>query len=239
VRLPNARPPWLVVDRHIESVIVGSHWPGKLWRVRVATLGDMSGLLPDAHYWRASEIELLEPLPLSALFGPHGAHVVALLERVAALTNAQAQRLADCISNDAARVYSEAWRRWLLETDPTSIHAASDLSDTIAIPSPTHRARSPINGGFSLVYDHVRRRASEVDGDDALIVETDEWGESETALAQPWSSAASAALHAAFALAAPHDTTLAERSELLRAWRSVFPEDCDVKEYDSRGDIEA
>lgn len=117
VRLARAEPPWIVVDQSIASLTLGRHWPGQLWRVRVTQLGDMSGLVAQPGYWRAAAIELLQPLPLALLFGPHGEGVLDVLARIPDLSREQARALGEHLPDDGWDRYGRAWARWSSEEE--------------------------------------------------------------------------------------------------------------------------
>ena len=72
----------------------------------------MSGLVAQPGYWRAAAIELLQPLPLGTLFGPHGEAVVDILARIPELTREQAQALGAHLPADGWDRYGRAWERW-------------------------------------------------------------------------------------------------------------------------------
>ncbi|MCH3859639.1 hypothetical protein LZC01_09790, partial [Campylobacter jejuni] len=115
--LARAEPPWIVVDQSIASLTLGRQWPGQLWRVRVTQLGDMSGLVAQPGYWRAAAIELLQPLPLALLFGPHGEGVLDVLARIPDLSREQARALGEHLPDDGWDRYGRAWARWSSEEE--------------------------------------------------------------------------------------------------------------------------
>ena len=193
VKRVKAEPPWLIVDQGLGSVIVtGRHWPGQLWKARVKTLGDMSGLVAQPGYWRASSIELIEEIPVSALFGPHGDAIVNLLTQISALSPKQAEALQSNAAPRAWEAYSKAWTHW----SETRKHPRSGSSESwrgvLAAPHRNDKKKSPINGGFVLISDLVRRRAQALEGYDAFTVESDDDGELEEVLTPKWSGASAA-----------------------------------------------
>lgn len=218
VRRDRAAPPWIVVDEQIASITIGSRWPGRLWRVRVVELGDMSGLVANPGYWRAREIALLEPLPLATLFGPHGHAVMALLARVATLTLAQAEALDAARHPDAEAAYSRAWDRWI---NPEPATPPEDWSGTLARAGGPGHARSPVHWGFSLLHGLLWKRAEALSGA-AAVTRIEEDGEVEEQLAPPWSGACSALLHAAMAQGAPEVVAAADVAVLMQAGTRVF-----------------
>lgn len=208
-------PPWLVIDRSILSVIVtGSKWPGRLWRARVVLMGDMSELVAEPGYWRASKIELIEELPLAALFGPNGARIFPLFSQIMALSAVQAERLQAAQAGDA----KAAWKRWSQGLRfPRTHHYGCDEGMTLASPGNRDREMSPANYAFSLIYDLIRQRAAEVEGRQAFI-DVVENGETETILSQKWHGACEAYLQAAMAFSMSSLLSADEYAALLRAW---------------------
>lgn len=222
VKLARAAPPWLVVDQSLSSITIGSYWPGRLWRVQVKELGDMSGLVAQPGYCRATAIELLEEMPLSALFGPNGGAVVDLLTQIPTLSRAQAEDLSKNLSANASDAYSRAWVRWS-ETRKHPGHAEddNDWRGVLAAPSAHDKQRSPINSGFLLVHSLIWQRAQELEGDNAFtLVEVN--ASTEQILTPVWQNACDSFLFAAMALGAPEFVSAADSPELTRAWRSVF-----------------
>lgn len=226
VRLARAEPPWLVVDQSIATMTLGRRWPGQLWRVRVTQLGDMSGLLAQPGYWRAAAIELLQPLPLGALFGPHGEAVVDILARIPELTREQARALGADLPADGWDRYGRAWERWSKDEEgvPTPVDAPpqSEWYGVLAAASRRGGARSPVHGGLLQIHGLLRQRAQAVDGDAAFIREVDEDGEVDESLAAPWDGASDALLFAAMARGAPQYLSTADADVLSRPCREVF-----------------
>ncbi|WP_232625668.1 hypothetical protein [Achromobacter deleyi] len=233
VRLAHAEPPWIVVDQSIASLTLGRHWPGRLWRARVTQLGDMSGLVAQPGYWRAAAIELLQPLPLALLFGPHGEGVLDILERIPGLSREQAQALGAGLPADGWDRYGRAWERWSADEDgreilpPDAAANASSPSEWHGVLSASRRrggAHSPIHAGFMQVHKLLRQRAEAVDGEAAFIREVDEDGEIDESLASPWDRASDALLFAAMARGAPQYLSADDVEVLARPWRGVFGE---------------
>lgn len=222
VNLAHAAPPWLVVDQSLSSISIGSHWPGRLWRVQVKKLGDMSGLVAEPGYWRATAIELLEEMPLSALFGSNGVAVVNLLTQIRTLSRAQAEDLSKNVHENASAAYNRAWIRWSeTRKHPRQTQDEDDWRGVLAAPSRHDKERSPINSGFLLVHSLMSQRALELDGDNAFtLVEVD--GSTEQILTPVWQNACDSFLFAAMALGAPEYVSAADSLELTRAWGSVY-----------------
>ncbi|OPC84516.1 hypothetical protein B4N89_29540 [Embleya scabrispora] len=223
-------PPCIVVDRELSSVIVGG-WPGRLYRVavtppatdaeRAALTQANEGLRQPARYIRAFTVDVLAEWPASALFGPHGAAVVAVLDAARALTPRAAARLAAASTPGAAARYGAAWNRWLTGEPNAAPYLDRDHRHTLAIPG-AGPADSPIGKGFLAVSAAVRAAARDRGGPTAFETEYDEDdGQSEEVMAHPWSHALGPLLHAAMALGAPHLMSDADRDALTAPWRAT------------------
>ncbi|MFJ1302701.1 hypothetical protein ACILG0_22300 [Pseudomonadota bacterium AL_CKDN230030165-1A_HGKHYDSX7] len=237
VRRATAGRPWMVVDQHIASITIGSSWPGRLWRVRVTELGDMSDLVAQPGYWRASGVELIEALPLATLFGPHGDAVLDVLARIETLSLAQAMALSDALAPDAEAAYGRAWSNWAgprqagpqdvgsphPETEAAAPAATQDedWTGTLAASGRSGNEQSPVHGGFMLIHSQLWQRAQTVGGPDAILRIEDD-GEIEETLAAPWDGACSALLHAAMARGAPGLVSEADSTTLTRAFDTAF-----------------
>lgn len=223
VALAQAVPPWMVVDQSLASIIIGRRWPGRLWRVRVEELGDMSGLVARPGYWRAAAVELLEELPLASLFGANGDAVLDILAQIAGLSRVQAQALADGMPADAWRAYSRAWMRWS-QAGSEPVDTTEDAWwGTLAASRRGDKEKSPVHSGFLLIHSQLRQRAEEIDGKDAFVL-IEEDGEIEQLLAPLWQAAGDALLFAAMARAAPQYVTDEDAVMLTQAWTRVFHE---------------
>ncbi|MEN4917883.1 hypothetical protein ABE485_04375 [Achromobacter spanius] len=221
VALARAVPPWLVVDQSLESIIIGSRWPGRLWRVRVDELGDMSGLVAQPGYWRAAAIELQEEIPMATLFGPRGDAVLELVQQIGSLSRAQAQALADSLPAAAAAAYGRAWARWSQGGAEPGERAEDEWWGTLAASRRGDKERSPVHGGFLLIHSQLRTRAEAVDGETAFIL-IEEDGETEQVLTPVWQGASDAFLYAAMARAAPQYVSEDDAAVLTQAWSRVF-----------------
>jgi len=224
-RIKNAdnTPPYMIVNKKIQSVIVtASIWPGYLWRVRVVKLGDMSGLIANPGYWRATEIELIEELPVGMLFGAEGDRIVPLLGQIMTLASSEADALyTNRVKNSCAEAaYTHAWRCWNENQKYPRSHTHDD-GMTLASPGNHDKETSPINYGFSLIHDLVWQRAREVEGQKAFI-EVVEYGETELELNQRWSAVSAAFLYKAMALSMSQYLSDIECEALTRLWASVF-----------------
>lgn len=248
VSLAQAVPPWMVVEQSVAGITIGSRWPGRLWRVRVTQLGDMSGLVAQPGYWRAAAIELLEELPVSTLFGPQGGPVVSLLERIRNLSRPQAEQLAAGVPPQAWRAWGRAWVRWSADDGAAPSGYTSDADTSSGSPSGAapetdgalqawdgvlsatrrlDKQRSPIHAGFLLIHTLVRERAQSLDGDAAFeLIEDD--GEIEQWLAPMWRDVSDACLYAAMALGGAQWVAHGQAAVLTQAWRGVFGDSVDA-----------
>lgn len=216
VRLPAPKPPWMVIDQSLHSIIV-NRWPGQLWRVRVTALGDMSGLVAQPGYWRAEAIELIEALPLSTLFGPQGDAVLRILDAIETMTRTDAQTLAQNVHPDAANAYGRAWLAW--SQGEEAAQSTEDWQHTLAASRGRDKDRSPIHAGFLLIHSQLRQRAQAVDGANAIErIEDEDDGEIEEVLAPLWQQASDALCYAAMAQGAPEWVSDADAQALNRAW---------------------
>jgi hypothetical protein len=209
VGIAGRRPPWLVVNYNLESLIV-SQWPGRLWRVEViepvtdADVLDAGGGWPSksAQYIRAVSVRVIEEVPVSQLFGLHGEAVCRVIAAAGQLTLEQIRVLAATRHPDADRVYSRAWNTWL-----TGVREG--------------RRGSPVNCGFSVLSSEVTKRARVLTGELAFF--TDEEGQIQ--LEPTWQAASSTLLHAAMVFGAPGLCAPHDSSVLAAGWRSVMGDD--------------
>ncbi|PWR13636.1 hypothetical protein DKT69_20120 [Micromonospora sicca] len=221
-------PPWIVVDRSLEQIIV-ARWPGRLFRVavvppssaaeRAAMARAAQGLVSGAGYVRALAVDVLAELPPALLFGSQGRAIVEVIEVARSLTEERATLLASADHPAAGETYSAAWARWT-----GTVHAADerdrDHSATIGHHQPG-RATSPIGAGFTVLHTAVTDSAQLRGRPGALRVNPD----GEQLLDETWATAGSALLHAAMAFGAPELVTGAEAAVLTAAWRAVLSDE--------------
>jgi len=224
-RVKNAKagPPYMVVCEQIQSIIETSKsWPGRLWRVQVIKLGDMSNTIPNVWYRRAREIELIEELSIEMLFGTHGNKIVPLLNQITMLNSLNVDALyANSVEKSVAEAaYTRAWKYWNENLKYPRLHTYND-GITIGSPSMHDQEKSPINCGFSLISELIWKRAHELDGDEAFI-EVVYYGEVEIELNPRWSAACNAFLYHAMALSMSPHLSSADFSVLTQSWSSVF-----------------
>jgi len=207
---PDSRPPWIVVEHSIESIIA-AEWPGRLWQVDILKTAPEQPVA-SAGYTRAVAVRIVDEVPLSALFGTHGESVAAVIDRAMILTLDDARLLQDAIHPLARAAYSSAWLRWLGRNprmDPAVDHAL-----TLAV---SGTPRSPVGCGFSVLYSVVSDRARIVSGDEAFRADEEE----DLVLEPPWGNAAGALLHAVMAFGAPELTSHSDHEALLAAWTEL------------------
>ncbi|MFF8373544.1 hypothetical protein ACF05W_32695 [Streptomyces lydicus] len=226
VTLPVLAPPWIVVDHVLERMLVTS-WPGRLFRARVvppttneeraAMARAATGLLPHAGYTRAFAVDLLEELPSSALFGPHGANVLRVFEAASALDEQTACALESARHPAAEQEYGKAWKRWLTQLPAGTPYRNHDHTTTLAIPE-ADPSGSPIGDGFSVMWATVNRSARDRGSAGSLTLDED----GNHFLADPWQSALGALLDTAMALGAPHLMDNYAVTVLTAAWNTVI-----------------
>lgn len=213
IRLPNRRPPWIVVDLDLSKTVVAS-WPGKLWRVRIleaASRRDQNAVggppNDQATYVRAISVEVIAEDSSARLFGPHGANLLPLLEAAAQLTRAKADALSLARAAGAAAAYDRVMRRW--SKDQNIEILSDDLAGVLSV-----GGASPVNGALAVLHRTVFDQARATDGATALIEDHD----GDVFLAEPWASAAQVMQDAALALGAPEVTDELDRHTLLYGW---------------------
>ena len=108
-----------------------------------------------------------------------GERVVALLEQIQALSRTQAECLAANLDPDAGHAYGRAWLRWSEAQGSSGPRRRTTGKARWPAPGARGGNKSPIHSGFLLVHDQLRRRALALDGDLAIVIETDEDGETE------------------------------------------------------------
>ncbi|WP_406293954.1 hypothetical protein OG948_04250 [Embleya sp. NBC_00888] len=223
-------PPWIVVDRALATVIVSGR-PGRLYRVavvppeseaeRAAMAEAAEGVRVPAPYTRAFAVDVLAEVPPAALFGPHGAAVVGILDAARALTPDTAARLAAALEPRAGAYFGAAWDRWIDGEPNAAPYRDRDHTYTLSIPGASALG-SPIGRGFLVVSGAVRAAARERGGPAAFEIEYDEDDEQgDEVLTTPWRRATHALLHAAMALGAPHLTAEPDRAILTGPWRAI------------------
>jgi hypothetical protein len=196
-------PPWIVVDQAIESIVVAK-WPGKLWRVSVLKAASEQ---PAAYakYRRAVAVEVVGEEPVWRLFGAYGEAVCRIIERARTITLDDIARLENAVRDEAREAYSRAWNRFLGDAhDHTVTLAAGDF-------------RSPVGAGFTVLHNVIVERARTLTNGAALTVDDDD----DVVLANNWSAASDAFLHAAMAQGAPELMSPADTELLTAAWKRV------------------
>jgi hypothetical protein len=226
ISLSDRRPPWIVVDHSIDSVLI-ARWPGRLWRVRIVDpvndddvrAAGAGKLLPSAGYKRAIAVDVVEEIQSSRLFGVQGEAVCVVIAQASQLDLAQAKSLAEARHPDAGKAYSDAWNTWLISVGGTSSHRGEDLTGTLGISAGGFR--SPINCGFSVLHRTISIRAESLAGGSAFVIDE----EGERYLEPTWSAASAALLEAAMAFGAPSLSREEDEHIMASAWRSVIGPD--------------
>lgn len=206
-------PPWIVVDLSLASTIVAS-WPGRLWEVQILRRATEQPQA-SAGYVRATAVRVVRELPTAMLFGANGEAVASILNVASRLTLEQRNQLAGLHSQAGDDAYSQAWNRWLHESDPKSAYHGDDHRHTLAITPGS--MRSPLGSAFTVLHSVLTRRATEIEGA-AAFIENDE----ERYFAPVWSNAFASLLHACMASGA--DKTLIpqdQRSVLSAAYDTL------------------
>lgn len=210
---PDDRPPWIVVDHHVHSVIVAK-WPGRLLKVRVLRSAAEQPLV-DAGYTRATAVDVLEALPLAVLFGSSGEAVVELLNAIPGLSVTVIAALGEQVDAQAAAVHNAAWDRWLARVDPGSPFIGEEHAGVLAMGA--HASRSPVGAAPSILHAVLRRHARDTAGEGAFIED-----EGEPVFNASWSRAAACLQHALIGVGAEESLlTAAERAVLVRAWKGT------------------
>ena len=217
VENPSEGPPWIVVDQSLDSLVV-SRWPGRLWKLEVVRPAKEQ---PNASatYVRAVSVRVLEEVPVSTLFGEHGQEVAKVIESARLLDIQCSRRLGATFDTRALEMYSEAWNRWLSElcrADPN--HERDDHSETLAISGASKR--SPVGVAPTVLYSVLRERVKTIVGDSAFVVDE----EGNESFSPEWSNVLSAFLCAVMGFGVDGMMSPQEKSILIAAWRSTFPD---------------
>ncbi|WP_211251124.1 hypothetical protein, partial [Arenimonas composti] len=210
-------PPWIVVDHDTTSGIVAK-WPGRLWEVEILRKA-LQQPLPYAKYTRATAVRVLRELPLERLFEHGGSEIAQLLNRTGTLSEAQATKLSNGLSKEAAIAHDAVWDRWLQVAEPASPYIGQSHVGTLAIGS--RSPRSPAGNAPSILCSVLSKRARSLCGVAAFVAD----GEDET-FATPWSGAFQALLHAVLGYGAtPALLREQEREQLTRAYQVAVSDD--------------
>jgi hypothetical protein len=199
------KPPWIVVD-HAKETMVFTNWPGTLWYVEVIKPAPSSEQITKT-YTRASAVRVIKAASTSEIFGPSGKDVEAVLCQAAELETVHLDAL-KALPPTGHAVFSEAWNRWLAGGE-----VALDHSKTLSVGG--HPRQSPVGPGFSLLFNVVLRRATELEGDDSRWVDE----EGEFHFTEKWQRALDAALHAAMAAGTSDLMSESELRLLTESWR--------------------
>jgi hypothetical protein len=212
-------PPWIVVNHDMASVIP-ARWPGKLWRVDVvdaataAEQGPSGGPpLASARYTRAVAVKIIGEEDIGQLFGLQGGTVLRVIDAASNLDKSQAESLASNRDPKASAACDRAWRAWMRTQGISDTEYPEPLGNALLLGT----SGSPINRGLTVLHDVTFRRAKELQGDAAVIVDDEDvW------LAEPWNTACAALGDAALALGAPEFVDRDDSLILKRGWAAVY-----------------
>jgi hypothetical protein len=209
------RPPWIVVD-HSPKSVVAAKWPGTLWSVRI--LGRAASQ-PYAYagYTRATAVRVLKEIGCGHLFEHDGDSVVSFLDQIESITENEVRRLGRVEDEEADRLFSAVWDRWLSVIDPASSLIGGDHSGILQIGSKS--PGSPVGRAPSILHSLLLQRAREIDGDGAFVED-----DNVLSFNPEWERVAKCAQNALFSVGvdetflSPH-----EREVLGRAFRRKTP----------------
>lgn len=201
-------PPWIVVD-HCKDSIVFTNWPGTLWFVEVIEPAPCSDQITES-YTRARTVRLIERSSATELFGPHGSSIEKLLDQAARLELPEVSALHPPES-ESYHKYAEAWSKWLNQVRENA-NLGHDHSYTLGVGP--RGDDSPIGRGFVLLFNVVHKRAKELEGDSAFIVDR----EGEIHFTAKWQFAFDAARFAAMAYGARDLLSESDRQLLAAPW---------------------
>lgn len=210
-------PPWIVVDHNPQSTILAK-WPGRLWKVRVL---HKAAEQPRSYagYTRATVVDVLDEAPLAVLFEHNGDAVVEFLTSISRLQLATVEALRESQDEEAVGFHNMTWDRWLASVDPGSPHLGAEHAGIIAVGAKA--PSSPVGNATSVLHSELWKRAREIAGDRAFVVEDEEVFFNAT-----WSRVAACLQHALFALGAgEHLLSASERAVLLRAYEKATRND--------------
>jgi hypothetical protein len=207
-------PPWIVVDHSPHSAIIAK-WPGRLWKVQVLHKASEQPYTY-ARYTRATAVHVLEEMPLSVLFDPNGEVVVEFLNRISRLSRDAAAKLGALRDEEAVHVHNVVWDRWLSKHDPASPFVNQDHTGTIGVGSKV--PRSPVGNAASVLHSELTKRARELVGEDAFIVDDEE-----QCFSPEWARIAACLQHAIFAVGVEESLlTPTERAVLWRTYEKAM-----------------
>lgn len=224
VSLSDGKPPFIVVDHYLESIVVAK-WPGRLWRVRILEpltkeaeqAAGVATLIAGASYTRALSVEVLDEIPIARLFGARGEAVCAIISQARQMQMEQVHSLAAARHPAAGATYAGLWKKWLASISHVTSTDPPDDVATVSVFVGPGRPKSPVNEGFSVLYQEMISRAESVSGAAAFIEEDED-----RYLEPIWSAATKTLLDATMAYGAPHLCSQEDCNVLTQAWRSVI-----------------
>jgi hypothetical protein len=216
IQNPNKLPPWIVVAHSLQSIVVAK-WPGRLWKVKIIEIVPEQPNI-SAKYTRATAVQILEERSVSELFGRHGEVVCKIIAKAQNLQFGEIQILEEAKNPLAIEAYSRAWKNWLAQVMPTSGHLEDDLSCTLSIYATDKGKKSPVNDGFTVLYDIITQRAQILVGDAAFEIDN----EGERAFTPVWFRIFNVFLHAVMAYGAPEIMSSTDNELLKVTWIKYF-----------------
>ena len=224
VSLSDGKPPFIVVDHYLESIVV-AQWPGKLWHVRILEpltkaaeqAAGVAPLIAGATYTRALSVEVLDEIPIARLFGNCGEAVCAIISQAGQMQIEQVHSLAAARHPAAGATYARLWKNWLASISHVTSTEPPDDVATVSVFVGQGRPKSPVNEGFSVLYQEMINRAESVSGAAAFIEE-----EEDRYLEPNWSAATKTLLDATMAYGAPQLCSQEDCTILTQAWCSVI-----------------
>ncbi len=215
ISLHERRPPWIVVDHSINSIVVAM--AREALRVAITDAVGIEQASTRTRYTRAFEVRVVEEISPSRLFGERGDAVCTVIAGAGLLELAQIHLLAQTRHPDAAEAYSRAWNDWLAAVGGTDAHRGENLHGTLAISG--GGCRSPINCGLTVLYQTISDRAEKLVGSTAFILNED----GDKYFEPTWAAASLALLETAMAFGAPL-VSETDRQIMSAAWYSVIHE---------------
>lgn len=215
------RPPWIVVDHDLNSIIV-TKWPGKLFEVEVLNQSNEKklnkGLVKDVWYTRTLGVKIIREIPLENLFGDNGVEICQIINITRNITVQQVISLSKFKNDDSREIYSKAWEKWIAIYDKESSYATDKHYDTLKIFINNNRhISSPIKQGLAIIASQLDSRAREILGKEAFIID-----KGEEYLISEWANAMEKLLHAGMAEESESLLTLEEKEILTKPFRETF-----------------
>lgn len=199
------------------ATIAINEWPGNLWFVEAIKGTEYQAATEDTDYFHTQSLKILKKLPNSLLFGPKGENICYLLDKITTLTLPQIEKLALLATPMGEIAYTEAWNNWLTESNNHAMHADADHIGTLAIG--VGEDTSPIYSGFLTINDLLHKRAQQLEGETAFIIQQGYgYDKPEIFLNSLWSQACRVLLQTAMGLGAAQYVSPQNLQLLLSGW---------------------